>query len=153
VFADGGLLVLTVGLGGCVAAVVLFGGCFATGVAWQMACRCGRAFRWMLRHRLMLCASSPLASLATVHPLCRFNSSGGLGSSGSLECPPHIACCCSCYHCVFSLVCTFFQCFSIVSPLYSCVGQTLFGRIKIVSVTAFFLMKNVFRHGHEKEGF
>src|SRR6185312_10843673 len=61
-------------------------------VAWRIVCRRGRAFRWMLHHRLMLCASSPLASLATVHPLCRFNSLGGLGSCGSLECPPHVGC-------------------------------------------------------------
>ena len=47
-------------------------------------------------------------------------------------------------------LCVFFQCFSIFSTLCSCVGQALFGRIKIVSVTAFFLMKNVLRHGREK---
>ena len=53
---------------------------------------------------------------------------------------------------VFSRVCVcFFQCFSIFSPLCSCVGQVLFGRIKIVFVTAFFLMKNVLRHGREKK--
>ena len=55
---------------------------------------------------------------------------------------------------VFSRVCVrlcaFFQCFSIFSPLCSCVGQVMFGRIKIVFVTAFFLMKNVLRHGCEK---
>jgi len=44
----------------------------------------------------------------------------------------------------------FFQCFFIFSPLCSCVGQALLARIKIVSVTAFFLMKNVLRHGREK---
>ena len=32
---------------------------------------------------------------------------------------------------VFSLVCAFLQCFSIFSPLYSCVGQLLFGRISL----------------------
>jgi len=50
---------------------------------------------------------------------------------------------------VFLRVCV---CFSIFSPLYSCVGQVLFGRIKIVSVTTFFfLMKNVLRHDREKK--
>ena len=39
----------------------------------------------------------------------------------------------------------FFQCFSFFSPLCSCVGQALLGRIKIVSITASFLMKNVLR--------
>jgi len=52
---------------------------------------------------------------------------------------------------VFSLLCAFRQCFSVFSPLCSCVGQVLFGRIKIVFVTAFFLMKNVLRHGCEKK--
>jgi len=56
-----------------------------------------------------------------------------------------------CCHCAFSLVCAFFQCFSVFNPLCSCVGQALFGRIKFVSVTAFFLMKNVLRHGREKD--
>ena len=35
-------------------------------------------------------------------------------------------------------MCAFFQCFSIFSPLCSYVGQSLFDRIKIVSVTVFF---------------
>jgi len=48
-------------------------------------------------------------------------------------------------------VCVFFQCFSSFSHLCSCVGQALFGHIKIVSVTAFFLMKNVLRHDREKD--
>ena len=39
----------------------------------------------------------------------------------------------------FFCVCAFFHCFSVISPLCSCVGQALFGRIKIVSVTVFFL--------------
>ena len=30
-------------------------------------------------------------------------------------------------------------------------GQTLFGRIKIVSLTAFFLMKNMLRHDRQKK--
>ena len=41
-------------------------------------------------------------------------------------------------------LCVFFQCFSTFSSLCSCVGQALFGRIKIVYVTDFFVMKNVF---------
>ena len=52
--------------------------------------------------------------------------------------------------CVLACVCVF-QCFSVFSPLCSCVGQALFGRIKFVSVTVFFLMKNVLRHGREKD--
>ena len=50
----------------------------------------------------------------------------------------------------FFSVCAFFQCFSVISSLCCCVGQVLFGRIKIVFITAFFLMKNVLRHGREK---
>ena len=62
-----------------------------------------------------------------------------------------VACCCSVLSLYFFLlVCAFIQCFSVFSPLCSCVDQALFGRIKIVSVTAFFLMKNVLRHGREK---
>ena len=52
---------------------------------------------------------------------------------------------------VFSRLCVFLQCFSVFSPLCSCVGQSLLGRIKIVSVTAFFLMENVLRLGREKK--
>ena len=59
--------------------------------------------------------------------------------------------CCSWCCCVFFFVCTFFQCFSFFSPSCVCVGQALLGRIEIVSVTAFFLMKNVLRHGREKK--
>ena len=63
-----------------------------------------------------------------------------------------VACCCSVLLlCFFSLVCAFLQYFSVFSHLCSCVGQALFGRIKIVLVTAFFLMKNVLRHGREKK--
>ena len=51
---------------------------------------------------------------------------------------------------VVSRLCVFFQRFSIFIPLCSCVGQTRFGRIKIMSVIAFFLIKNVFKHGCEK---
>ena len=63
---------------------------------------------------------------------------------------PVLLCCCSWCLCVFLSVCMFFQYFSIFNPLCFCVCQALFGRIKIVSVTAFFLMKNVLRHGREK---
>jgi hypothetical protein len=51
--------------------------------------------------------------------------------------------------CFLVCVCVF-QCFSIFSPLCSCVGQALLGHFKIVSVTAFYLMKNMLRYGHEK---
>ena len=44
----------------------------------------------------------------------------------------------------------FFSLFSIFSPLCSCVGQALLGRIKFVSIIASFLMKNMLRHGREK---
>jgi len=62
---------------------------------------------------------------------------------------PVLLCCCSWCLYVFLSVCMFFQYFSIFSPLCSCVGQALFGRIKIVSVIVF-LMKNVLRHDREK---
>ena len=42
-----------------------------------------------------------------------------------------LLCCCSCCRCVFLFVCTFFQYFSIFSPLCSCVGQALLGHIKL----------------------
>jgi hypothetical protein len=64
---------------------------------------------------------------------------------------PVLLCCCLWCLCVFLSVSTFFQCFFIFTPLWSCVGQSLFGRIKIVSVTVFFLMKNVLSHGREKK--
>ena len=51
---------------------------------------------------------------------------------------------------VFSRLCVFLQYFSFISPLCSCVGQALFDRVKIVYITAFFLMKNMFKHGCEK---
>ena len=47
-------------------------------------------------------------------------------------------------------MCAFLQCFSFLSPLCSCVGQSLFGLIKIVFVIAFFLIKTVLRHDHKK---
>ena len=62
----------------------------------------------------------------------------------------------SCYFAIvhavcFLFVCIFFQCFFSSSPLYFCVGQALFGCIKIVYVTSFLLMKNLLRHGCEKK--
>ena len=86
-----------------------------------------------------------LASLATVYPL--FAGSAlrvAFGWQVWSALPFHALAVC-----VF--VCTFLQCFSIFSPLWSCIGQVLFGHIKSVSVTAFFLMKNVLRHGRENE--
>jgi hypothetical protein len=56
---------------------------------------------------------------------------------------------------VFSRLCVCFFSVSLVlvlSLLCSCVGQTMFGHIKIVSVTVFFLMKNMFRYRREKRG-
>ena len=52
--------------------------------------------------------------------------------------------------CLLIFVCVF-SVFLFFSPLCSYVDQVLFGRIKIVSVTVFFLMKNMLRHGREKK--
>ena len=116
-------------LGGCFAAiplgfaamVVLFGGCFATISYFVLAS--------------VFCAG-PAPRVAFVWVAC-------------LECPPP-----PCFFCCLwpfvSLSVFFLQCFFFVSPLCSCVVQVLFGRNKVVSVTAFFLMKNVLRHGREK---
>ena len=60
---------------------------------------------------------------------------------GSLECPVRVACCCPCCRCVF--LCAFLRCLSVVSSLCTCVGQVVFGRIKIVSVVVFFKEKCV----------
>ena len=138
-FTNGGLLVLAdalpllcclvdalppVLLGGWSAAVVvLFGGCFATISCFVLA--------------TVFCAG-PALRVAFVWV-------------ESLGCPPCVACCYLYYRCVFSLVCVFLQYFSFISPLCSCIGQALFDRIKIVYITAFFLMKNMFKHGCEKK--
>jgi len=100
--------------GGCFAAVVmLFGGCFAL-------------FR----------ASCLLSIGILVYPLCRFISSGDLlfGWKFGVSSP-----CCllsPCCRCVF--LCAFLRCLSVVSSLCTCVGQVVFGRIKIVSVVFVF---------------
>ena len=116
-------------LGGCFAAiplgfaamVVLFGGCFATISCFVLA--------------TVFCAG-PALRVVFVWVAC-------------LECPPPP--CFFCYLWPFvSLYVLFLQFFFFVSPLCSCVVQVLFGRNKVVSVTAFFLMKNVLRHGREK---
>jgi len=66
-----------------------------------------------------------------------------------------LLCYCSCCYCVFSFVLfalyVVFSVFLFFSPLCSCAGQALLGRIKFVSITAFLLMKNVLRHSHEKK--
>ena len=116
-------------LGGCFATihlgfaamVMLFGGCFATISCFVLA--------------TVFCAG-PALRVAFVWV-------------ESLGCPPCVACCYLYYRCVFSLVCVFLQYFSFISPLCSCIGQALFDRIKIVYITAF-LMKNIFKHGCEK---
>ena len=60
-------------------------------------------------------------------------------------------CCLLLYVLSLCLVCVCFFSVSLFSFLLcSCVGQTRFGRIKIMSVIAFFLIKNVFKHGCEK---
>ena len=137
----------------------------------------GCAFWWMLCHLLVWVDALPLwfvfsfggcfaagdlgAVTKAVQPLCCWVSicrfwfwrwCGHLWFVGcGACCSPRVACCCACCGCVFSRLCAFFQCFSVFSPLCSCVGQVLFGRIKNVFVTAFFLMKNVLRHGCEKK--
>ena len=65
--------------------------------------------------------------------------------------PPSCFFCCPRLRSFVSLFLLFLQCFFFFSPLCSCVGQVMFGRNKIMSVTAFFLMKNVLRHGREKD--
>ena len=47
----------------------------------------------------------------------------------------------------------FFLCFFVFSLLCFCVGQARFGHIKIVSVTTFFLIKNILSHGREKTAY
>jgi hypothetical protein len=107
-----------------------------------MLCRRGRTFWWMLCHRFVLAL---LASLATVYPLFAGSTLRvAFGWQVWSALPFHALAVC-----VF--VCTFLQCFYVFSLLWSCVGQVLFDHIKSVSVTVFFLMKNVLRHGHEKE--
>ena len=66
--------------------------------------------------------------------------------------PPSCFFCCPRLRPFVSLFLLFLQCLFFFSPLCSCVGQVMFGRNKIMSVTVFFLMKNVLRHGHEKKG-
>jgi len=150
-------------------AAVFFGGCFATGgyfefggcfaaipLRWRILCRRGRAIRWMLRHRLVLHACSPWHLWRQCF-LCRSSSSGGFclgglcGESSPSVLPLLPAYCISGYGRMCACLYFFFSVSFIFSPLCSCVGQVLFGRNKFVSVTAFFLMKNVLRHGREKE--
>ena len=116
------------------AVVVLFGGCFATVSCFMLA----------------------LLGIFGDNFLCRSSSSGGFclgglcGESSPSVLPLLPACCisgfgrmCACLYFLFSVSFIF-------SPLCPCVGQVLFGRNKFVYVTAFFLMKNVLRHGREK---
>ena len=65
-----------------------------------------------------------------------------------------VACCCSVLSLYFSCLCVRFFSVSLFLVLCALVSvKALFGRIKIVSVTAFFLMKNVLMHGREKNTF
>ena len=121
--------------GGCFAAVVvLFGRCFAT----------------------VSCFVLLFLGIFGDSFLCRSCSSGGLCLGGlfgvsSLSMLLLLsACCVSGYGRFVCSSVLFLQCFFIFSPLSSCIGQVLFGRHKFVSVTAFFLMKNMLRHGVEK---
>jgi len=117
------------------AVVVLFGGCFATVSCFKLA----------------------LLGIFGDNFLCRSSSSGGFclgglcGESSPSVFPLLPACCISGYGRMCACLYFFFSVSFIFSPLCSCVGQVLFGRNKFVSVTAFFLMKNVLRHGREKE--
>ena len=145
--------------------IVLFGGCFATcgyfdfggcfaavPLLWRMLCCHGRAIRSMLRHHLVLRACSPLASLATIFcagPALRV----AFVWVACLECPlpPCFFCCPPVVLVATAVSCVRLYSFFSVSLslvlLCSCVSQVLFGRNKFVSVTAFFLMKNVLSHG------
>jgi len=150
--------------------------CRRDSVVWWMLCHL-----WLLRVWRMLCrysstladallplscysvdASPPscascLLSLGIFDDsiLCRSYSSGGLCLGGlfGVSSPSVLlllsACCASGYGCFVCSSIRFLQCFFIFSHLCSCVG--LFGRNKFVSITAFFLMKNVLRHSREKK--
>jgi len=116
------------------AVVVLFGGCFATVSCFKLA----------------------LLGIFGDNFLCRSSSSGGFclgglcGESSPSVFPLLPACCISGYGRLCACLYFFFSVSFIFSPLCSCVGQVLFGRNKFVSVTAFFLMKNVLRLRREK---
>ena len=145
-------------------------GCFAVGVC------AGRAYRWMLCHlswlERMLCrcgSSSPWWMLcrwgswccdgdcATIVSLRSFLQDSvvavvwvSLVSGWSVLSSPYCLLLSVLSFCVLACV-WFFQCFFVFSPLCFCVGQALSGHIRILSVIAFFLMKNVLRHGREKK--
>ena len=139
-------------------------------VVWWMLCHLRLLRVW----QMLCCFFSTLADVlpswscysVDAWPPSRASCSLSLGIFGDstlcwscgwicLECPPPqcffllSTCCVSGYSCFMCLSVFFLQCF-FLSPLCSCVGQVLFGRNKFVSVTAFFLMKNVLRHGREK---
>ena len=131
---------------------------------WRMLCRCSSTLTDALPSwscysvdALPPSCASFLLSLGIFGDsiLCRSCSSGGLCLGGlfGVSSPSVLlllsACCFSGYGCFLCSSIRFLQCFFIFSPLCSCVG--LFGRNKFVSVTAFFLVKNVIRHGREKK--
>ena len=127
-------------------------------VGWRMLCRYA-ALTVALPSSLLADALPPLlVGWMICHLICvaDLRTFGGVVSCSRFSCVvlarfvgPSVACCCS----VLSFSFVFLLYFSVFSPLCSCVGQALFGRIKIVYVTAFFLMKNVLRHGCEKKYF
>ena len=122
--------------GGCFAAVVvLFGRCLATVSCFVLA------LPWHLWRQYfvqVLLFGWPLIGwlVWSVLPLRAFSV---------------VTYCVSGYSHFVCLSVLFLQCFFIFSPLCSCAGQVLFGRNKFVSVTAFFLMKNVLSHDREKK--
>ena len=122
--------------GGCFAAMV---GCFG-----RMLCRCVWLIGWILCH---LCWVVDLCTLDIVASTCSLSCRVLAGVVGRALCHPCVA---LLLFWLCFLVCVHFFSISFFISLCSCVGQALLGCIKIVYVTAFFLMKNVLRHGCEK---
>jgi len=108
----------------------------------------------MLHHRFLLRACS--LGIFGDNILCR-SCSGGLCLGGLLgESSPFVlllltTCCVSGYDRLCVCLYFFFSVSFFLSLLCFCVGQVQFGRNKFVSVIAFFLMKNVLKHGRKKK--
>jgi len=148
--------------------VVLFGRCFATCVYFKLggcsstladALPLWSCFSVDAFHHFVLHPYSPLASLAIVYPLRASSAlSGGLCLSGKIRVSSSfvlllLSVCSVCgygHMCVclyFSSVFLYFFC-----SLCACVSQALFDYFSFVSLsTAFFLMKNIPRHGPKKK--
>ena len=135
------------------------GGCFATTpLLRRILCRCGRAFRWMVRHHFMLHAYSPLVFLATFYPL---GASSALRVAfvcvARLECPPPpcFFCCLSVVLWLQSRVCLSVLFFSVSICLVLCalvlVKLYLITSSFVSLSTDFFIMKNIPRHCRKKK--